>query len=57
MIFKRSRILKIGRIFNMESIRWIEEILNEIDNEEEISRIIPVVNESSTMYSIPFIKL
>ena len=41
----------------MESIRWIEEILNEIDNEEEISRIIPVVNESSTMYSIPFIKL
>ena len=41
----------------MEAIRWIEEILSVIDNEEDIGRITPVVNESSTMYSIPFIKL
>ena len=41
----------------MELIRWIEEILNEIDNEEEVGRITQELNESSTMYSIPFIKL
>ena len=47
----------MGRLFNMESIRWIEEILNEFDNEQEIGRVTQELNESSTMYSIPFIKL
>ena len=41
----------------MELIRGIEEILNEFDNEQEIGRVTQELNESSTMYSISFIKL